>query len=166
MGVRRVVERLPALELLRHEPADVMSRGVRDGARVGLEGLHEHTARRVAAASARELRDQLERALLGAEVGHREPRVRVDHRGELDSREVMALRDHLRAEQHGRFRLGEPSQGIGELLRLRDRIRVEPDQLQLGQLTRKLTLELLRACSEPARSGEPHAGQFEGASVA
>ena len=56
---------------------------------------------RVAAAAARELRDELERPLLGAEVGHGQPRVGVDDRGERDAREVMALRDHLRADEHG-----------------------------------------------------------------
>ena len=77
-----------------------MPRRVADRPRVGLEGLDEHAARRVAAAAARELGDELERPLLGAEVRDREARVGVDHGGERDPGEVVALRDHLRAEQH------------------------------------------------------------------
>jgi hypothetical protein len=48
------------------------------GPRVGLEGLDDHAPGRVAARSARELGEQLERALLGPEVGQRELRVGVD----------------------------------------------------------------------------------------
>ena len=84
-----------------------MPRGVGDRARVGLERLHDHAARRVAAAAAGELRQQLERALLGAEVGQAETHVGVDDRRQLDAREVMALRDHLRADEHRPLRLRE-----------------------------------------------------------
>ena len=86
MPERRVAELAAALELAREEPRDVVPRRVRDRARVGLEGLDDHAAGRVSAAAAGELRDELEGALLGAEVGQAEARVGVDDRGERDAR--------------------------------------------------------------------------------
>ena len=130
-----------------------MSRRMGDCSRVGLERLHDHAPGRIAAAPPRELGDQLERSLLGPEVGQGQPRVCVDHRRELDPGEVVALRDHLRAEQHGALGLGEAPQRDCELLRLRDGVRVEPDQLELRDLARELPLELLRAGPEPGQVG-------------
>ena len=57
-----------------------------------------------AAAAAGELGDQRERALLGAEVGKPQVGVRVLDDGQLHVREVVALRDHLRADQDRRRR--------------------------------------------------------------
>ena len=160
---RRVAERPAPLELLGEEALDVVARRVRDRPRVGLERLHEHTPRRVAAAAAGELGDQLERALLGAEVGHREAGVGVDDRGELDACEVVPLRHHLRPEQHGGLGVAEAPQRGGQLLGLRDRIRVEPDQLELGQLALELAFELLRPGAEAREVGRPQTGQLDGA---
>ena len=53
-------------------------------ARVRLERLHEHATGSVAAAAAGELRQELKRPLLGAEVRQPQPRVGVDDRGQLD----------------------------------------------------------------------------------
>ena len=97
---RRIAERAAAFELAVEEAADVVARGIRDRARIGLERLHDHAARRVAPAAAGELREELERPLLGAEVGQSEPHVGVDDRRELDAGKVMALRHHLRADEH------------------------------------------------------------------
>ena len=102
MPERRICELLAARELLREEAGDVVPRGVRERGRVRLEGLDEHLPGRVPAATPRELGNELERPLLGAEVGEREPGVRIHDRGHGDSREVVALRDHLGADQRGR----------------------------------------------------------------
>src|SRR5256885_16911267 len=102
MTERRIAESAAAFELAGEEARDVVTRCKLDRARVRLERLHQHASRRVAAASAGELRQQLERALLGAEVRQAETRVRVDDGREGDARKVMALRHHLRADQIGR----------------------------------------------------------------
>jgi hypothetical protein len=65
---RRVAELAPACQLVGEEARHVVVRGERDRPRVRLERLHEHASRRVAPAAAGELRDELKRALLGAEV--------------------------------------------------------------------------------------------------
>ena len=98
---RRIAECRPPLELLGEEPRDVVALRELEGHRVRLERLHENEPRRVASAPSGELRDELERPLLRAEVGDREPRVGVDDGGEIDAGKVVALRDHLRADQHG-----------------------------------------------------------------
>ncbi len=82
----RVAELSPALQLSREEGVDIVARRKRDRPRLGLERLHEHSARRVPAAPARELGHQLEGALLGAEVGHAEAQVSVDDGRERDVR--------------------------------------------------------------------------------
>ena len=57
----------------------------RDRPRVRLVGLHEHAAGRVPAAAAGELRHELERPLLGAEVRQAHGRVGVHDGGERDA---------------------------------------------------------------------------------
>ena len=84
--VRRVAEHLAPLELTGEEPRDVVVDGVPQRRRVGLERLDEDAPGGVAAAAPGELRDELERPLLGPEVRQREARVGVDDRRELDAR--------------------------------------------------------------------------------
>ena len=132
-----------------------MPRRVDDRPRIGLEGLHEHAARRIAAAAPGELRDQLERSLLRPKVGQPEARVRVHDGGQLDAGEVVALRHHLRAEQHRARRRRGSAQATGELLRPGDRVGVEPDQLELGQLALELPFEPLRPRPEARELRRP-----------
>ena len=64
-------------------------------------GLDEHLAGHVAAPRAPgHLRQQLERALRGAEVRHLQAQVGVDHADQGHVRKVEALGDHLRADQN------------------------------------------------------------------
>src|SRR3954468_2060486 len=138
---RRGAERTAAFQLPRVETGDVVPRSERDRARVRLERLHDDPAGGVAAAASGELGQQLERALLRAEVRQAEAGVGIDHRGELDAGEVMALCDHLGPAQNGALRAREP---LERLLSL-PAARVEPDHLQLRNLLRELAFELLRA---------------------
>ena len=63
----------------------------------------------------------------------------------------MPLRHHLRAEQHGAVGLGEAAERSGQQLRLRSRVGVEADQLELGEFTLELALELLRPGAETCK---------------
>jgi hypothetical protein len=69
---------------------------------VRLERLYDDAARCIAAAATGQLRHELEGPLLGAEVGKGEAGVGVDHSCDLDAREVMPLRHHLRPDERGR----------------------------------------------------------------
>ena len=144
MPERRVAERAAALELAGEKAGDVVARGVLHRARVRLERLDEHAARRVAAAAAGELGEELERPLLGPKVGQTETGVGVDDGRELDACEVVALRDHLRAHEDGTLGAREPLERLAQLLRLRNRVRVEPDPLELGDVLLELALQPLR----------------------
>ena len=164
VAVRRVAERRGGARAPpSRKRADVVARRVRDRARVGLERLHEHAAGRVAAAAAGELGDQLERALLRAEVRHRERRVGVDHRGELDAGEVVALRDHLRAEQHcapRRRRSGAAQRRAARASRPRPRRAGSAPAPGSSRASSRSSFCV--PAPSRASSGEPHAGQFDG----
>ena len=146
---RRIAERLPALELAREEPGDVVVHRMTEGRRVRLEGLHEHAARCVAPAASRKLRHELERPLLRPEVGQAEARVRVDHRGERDARHVMPLRHHLRPNEHRAVGGTEPRERLSRRARAGGDVGVEPEPLELGQPLCELRLEALRARPDP-----------------
>ena len=111
-----------------------------DRARVRLERLHDHASGSVASAAPGELREELERPLFRAEVREREPRVGVDDGGELYTFEVVALRHHLRPDEHGAARSREAVERGAHVVD----VGVEADHLQLGQLLRQFALELLR----------------------
>ena len=101
-----------------------------------------------------ELGEQLERPLLGAEVRERETGVGVDDGRERDALEVVALRDHLRAEQHRAVRGREPLERRQRVAR----VGVEPDQLELGDARRELALQPLRPGADPRELGRAALG--------
>ncbi len=145
MAHGRVAERRAPLELLGKEPGDVVSLRELERHRIRLEGLHEHEPGRVAPAASGELGDELERSLLGSEVGNRETRVGVDDRGEIDTREVVSLRDHLRAHEHCSIGVPEALDRLAKRSRARSGVGIEPDPLELGHVPLELLLEPLRA---------------------
>ena len=147
--VRRVAELAAALELAREEARNVVARGVGDRAGVRLERLHEHASWRVPAAAARELGQQLEGPLLRAEVGVPEAGVGVDHRGQRDTREVVALGDHLRAHEHHALGVGKVAKRRRDCPGPPHRVRVEANPLELRHEPLELAFEPLRACAEP-----------------
>src|SRR5581483_1899995 len=70
----------------------------------GRVGLDDHPPRTLAAPRPpRYLREQLEHALAGAEVGQVQSHVRADHADDGDRRQVEPLREHLRADQYVRL---------------------------------------------------------------
>ena len=65
------------------------------------ERLHKHFARRLAAAGASgDLREKLERAFAGAEIGQMQREIGVDDADERDVRKMQTFRDHLRADEN------------------------------------------------------------------
>src|SRR6266540_5414489 len=145
----RIAERAPTLDLAVEEAGDVVPCRKLDRARIGLERLHQDAAGCVASAAPGELCQQLEGALLGAEVGHAEPSVRVHDGGERDAGKVVSLCHHLRTDENDTVRGGKALERGRECARLLDGIGVAPDAFQLWQLRLELALELLRAGAEP-----------------
>src|SRR5437763_616092 len=66
---------------------------------------------------------------------------------------MMALRDHLRADEDCALGAREPLQRRPQLLWLRDRVGVEPDPLDLGDVTFELALQPLRSRSDAGKLG-------------
>ena len=163
MPERRIAELAPPVELLGEEAGDVVAGGVAKRRRVRLERLHDHLPGRVAAAPAGELGDELEGALLGAEVGQREPGVGVDDRGERDAREVVALGDHLRADEDGAVGRGEPRRALRAsapgfaAVSASSRIRSSSGTRFASSASSRCVPAPIRASSD-----EPHDGQASG----
>jgi hypothetical protein len=145
----RVAEQTTPFELAVQELLDAVPGGQRDRSRIGLVRLDQYAAGRIAAAPPRQLRHELEGSFLGAKVGESHAGVRVDDRREGDTREVMALGDHLCAEEHGAFGAREATEEIGEVVRLGDGVGVEAKELQLRQPLRQFSLQALASGPEP-----------------
>ena len=97
---RRVPELFAIVELVLDEPAHVVARGEDDGRVLRVARLDEDRARTLAAARAtRHLDEELETALGRAEIRHGERGVGVDHADQRHVRKIVALRDHLRADE-------------------------------------------------------------------
>ena len=153
MAEGRIAELAPARHLAGEELLDGVACREGDGPGVRLVGLDEHPAGRVTAAAARELRHELEGALLGAEVGEGHGGVRIHDSGQRDALEVVALGDHLRAQEDAPLAGREAAERLGERSGPRGDVRVEAETLQLRDARGELLLELLGACAEPGDLG-------------
>jgi hypothetical protein len=75
-----------------------MLAGGHDCVVVGVVGLHDHASGQLAAAcAARDLRHELEHALGGAKIRHRQRMAAADHAYQRDAVNVVAFGDNLRA---------------------------------------------------------------------
>ena len=155
MAKRWIPKLPPALELACEELLDGVPRCERHGPRVGRERLDDHAAGRIASAPAGQLREELERPLLGTKIGQRKPHVRIHDRGELDTLEVVSLGDHLRAEEDRPVGGIETRECGRELRWIAGRVRVQANQLELGETLGELSLQALRA--------GPESGELDGA---
>ena len=153
MADGRVPECRAPLELLGQESLDVVPLGELERHRVGLERLDEHEPRSVAPAAPGELRHELERLLLGTEVGDRETRVCVDDGGEVNAGKVMSLRDHLGTDEHGTIGAPEAFDRLAEGTGARGGVGVEPDPFELGHVPLELLLEPLRSRADVCELG-------------
>ena len=91
---------------------------------LGRQGLDDHLAPGLAAAAAPgQLGDHREGPLLGAEVGEAQGRVGVEDRAQGHLGEVVALGDHLGADEDAAGRLAEARRGCGRGRRARRRCR-------------------------------------------
>ena len=91
---------LAVLHLLFDEGVEVVLGRALDGVVVRVVGLHQDVAGQLAASGASgDLGEQLEDALGGAEVRQAESIVRADDPDKRDAVDVVALGDHLRADE-------------------------------------------------------------------
>ena len=123
-----------------------------DRGRVGRQRLHQHAPAALAApAAAGELGDQREGPLLGAEVGEPEGRVGVDDDAEDDVGEVVALGDHLGADEDPGVRLVEAAEDLRMAARGRRRCRSRGGTPGTGA-TSSASSASIRSVPAPARA--------------
>ena len=97
----RIAEELALVELLVVEPLVVVLYDLPDDGQLGLACLQHHQAAALAASGTTgHLREHLERALVGAEVGARERLVGIDDAHHAHAVEVEPLGHHLRADEY------------------------------------------------------------------
>ena len=104
----RIVKLAAVADLRVEERLVGLQARVADAVMLGIEGLDDRLPRPVAApGAARDLRQELEGTLRGAEVRQGQPDVGGDHAHEGHVREVMALGDHLRPDEDVDVAAGE-----------------------------------------------------------
>jgi hypothetical protein len=119
---------------------------------VGWVRLEDHAAfARAAARAPGDLREELEGPLRGAEVRERERLIREEHAHERHARQVVALRDHLRAHEHVDL---SASHTLEHLLdaRARSDVSVEARDACTREHALEARLELLGAEGRAARA--------------
>ena len=98
---RRIHKLAAQFQFAAHEARVILIAGGADAVMMRRVGLDDHAARALAASRAsRDLGQQLERSLGGAEVGQVQRHVGEDDRGQRDAGKIETLGDHLRADQN------------------------------------------------------------------
>ncbi len=126
--------------------------GQPDDALIGVPGLEDDRSGIAAPpAAAGELREQAERALLAAEVGPGEALVGVDRGRQAEIAEVVALGDHLRADEHGRGLAREALERRVEAAAPLGGVGVEPEHRDVRQQLAHGLADALGARAEPCQ---------------
>ena len=135
-----------------------------DDPRARVPCLNQHAAARIAGAAgaAGQLCEQCERALLGAEVRCRHPRLGVEHGRQRDPGHVVPLGDELRADQDGPLGSAERVERGGRLSRAPGDIRIQPQDGQPGIALGQLELDRPRARADPGQIHRPTGGAGAG----
>ena len=118
--IRRVMEGGALLELLLRKGDEIFGPRQFNGGRFRRGGLHDdRTGLDAAADPARHLRDELEGAFGGAEIGDGQADIGVENPGERHIRKIEPLGDHLRPDENVGLPGAEPSEDflVGSLAR-------------------------------------------------
>src|SRR5205085_8872351 len=145
----RVAQVLPVVDLFVEETFVVLRARVAQSVVLRVICLNQDATGQSASARAPcDLRDELERSLRGAEVWQRKPRVNRDDADERDVREVVPLRNHLRADEHVEFARGETQDGLLVDGAARGRVAVEARDAESGGACAQNFFYLLRALAD------------------
>ena len=101
------------------------------------------------------LREQLKRPLGGAEVRQPEPDIGRDDADERDVREIVALGDHLRADEHVELAAAKAVQQIGETAPPAHRVAIDAADARVGKQRAALRPRRARCRSRRARGTAP-----------
>ena len=132
---------------------------------IRIVGLNHDLAGAIGApGAARDLQDRLREPLVAARIGAEQPLVGVQHADERDAREVMALRQHLRADQNLDVARFDVVQHGGERALAARAVAIEPRDARRREQRGELVADALRAgadgdslaaarAARPARAG-------------
>src|SRR5215472_12775508 len=105
----------------------IMRSRVLNGIVIGKVSLQDHLTRRIPAAGTPcHLRDQLKRALGSAKIGEAESDIRAHDPDQRYPMNIVALGDHLRANQNVDFAAMQSAQHALEVIAPANRIAIEP----------------------------------------
>ena len=125
---------LAVLHLLFHKASEVMLGRALDGIVLRVVALDQDVAGQVSASGAAgDLGEQLEDAFRGAEVRQPKSMVRSHHTDEGDAVDVVALGDHLRADQEIDLPAVQPRQQVLHIETVADGIAVHAADAGLGK---------------------------------
>ena len=151
MAVRRVTEFSALLELGGREAMEIQSLGELDRVGGGLEALHDNDALEVTTTrAAGDLGEQLKGTFGGAEIRQLQRKIGVDDAHQRHPREVEALGDHLRAEEHVIFARAEVREDLPEEVLLAHGIRIDAGHAGAGEELGDGLLDLLGTVTLPA----------------
>src|SRR5262249_34987560 len=120
--------------------------GVLDRVVLGVKRLDEHASWQIAAAgAASNLSQQLKRAFRRAKVRQVEGRIRTDHADERHAMKVMALREHLRADQNIERAAGKRAERFLKLPLGARGIAIEPRNPRAREFLAQPFFQMLRA---------------------
>ena len=113
---------------------------------LGILGLDQHLAGlRAAPGAARDLDDGLRHAFGRAEIRAEQALVGVQHHHQGDARKVVALGDHLRADQDARLAAGDPANYLLDVAALAHHVAIEAGDGHVREQLRQRFLDALRA---------------------
>ncbi len=146
---RRIVHPAAKAQFLVGEALVVVPCGVLDGVVLRKIRLQDHAAgRRAAAGASRDLRDELERSLGGAEVREAEREVGAHDPDERDAVHVVAFGDHLRADQNVELARMQLRKHAFKIVPAADGIAIEPRDARLRKHGVQQLFQPLRARPE------------------
>ena len=154
MALRRITELGTLRQLGRGEAMEVESLGELNRIRGRLKALHhDHALELTAARAAGDLGEQLERTFGGTKVWQLQGKVGVDDADQRHAREVEALGNHLRAEEHIIFTRPKIREDLSEEVLLAHGVRVDTRHAGAREELGDGLLDLLGAVALPADLG-------------
>src|SRR5262249_1122983 len=116
---------------------------------IRVEGLDQDAAGQIATSGASgDLREQLEGALGGAKVGQAEHGVGADNANQRDAVEVVALGEHLRADQNVERTAGEGGESLLILVLGASGVAIEASDARAGKFLAQALFEMFGAFTE------------------
>ena len=146
---RRIRMILTMANLLFIKARIVLRAGVSQGVVIRMVGLNQHLSGPITSSRPTgNLGDQLKRSFRCAKVRQRQPCIHRNYADQCDVGEIVALGQHLRADEHIEFPFAEVKQRLLKHAAARGRVAVNAGDTQSRELFAQHLLELFRAFAD------------------